>query len=54
MNPNLIPTEAEIEMQAALIFPDNKELQSSFILGAYRTIYYDIKPQEDETQTIPV
>lgn len=46
MNPNLLPTEAEIEMQAALIFPDNKELQSSFILGAYHTIYFDIKIEE--------
>lgn len=51
MTPSLIPTEAEIEMQAALIFPDNKELQSSFILGAYRTIYYDLKIKTDESNS---
>lgn len=37
------PTENEIEMNAALIFPDNKELQSNFILAAYDTIYYGIR-----------
>lgn len=43
-----LPTEAEIEMQAALIFPDNKELQSSFILGTHHTIYYNLKTKNDE------
>ncbi len=34
------PGEAEIEAQAKALFPNSKELQSSFILGAYHTIYY--------------
>jgi hypothetical protein len=43
MGINIIPTELEIEMQAAIIFPDSKEMQSSFILGVHHTIYYNIK-----------
>lgn len=39
MTLNLIPTEQEIQAQAALIFPDNEELRNSFIEGAWTTIY---------------
>lgn len=39
MTLNIIPTEQEIEIHAARVFPDNKEFQSSFIQGVWRTIY---------------
>lgn len=41
-----IPTESEIEAQAASIFPDNKELQASFIMGTWHTIY-NLKTESD-------
>jgi hypothetical protein len=40
MTSNLpLPTEAEIELQAALVHPDCKILQMSFIMGVWHTIY---------------
>ena len=39
MKINLIPTELEIQIHAAKIFPDDKNLQSSFIQGVWHTIY---------------
>ena len=33
------PTESEIQQYAKRIFPINKELQASFIEGAWLTIY---------------
>lgn len=41
-NVSAVPSESEIEAQAVAMFPNNKELQSSFILGAYHTVYYGI------------
>lgn len=34
------PTEMEIQVYAARIFPDDESLRNSFIEGAWRTIYY--------------
>jgi hypothetical protein len=42
----ITPTELDIEIQAALIFPDSKEMQSSFILGVYHTIFYNSKTKK--------
>ena len=36
---NYTPTQLEIKMKAASIFPGNAELQNSFIQGVYHTIY---------------
>lgn len=47
MASNYIPTELEIEMSAAFIHPDSKELQMSYILGVYNTIY-NMKLEKDE------
>lgn len=33
------PTKKEIQDFAKKLFPTNKEMQSSFILGTYHTIY---------------
>lgn len=43
MSSLLIPTVAEIEIQAASMFLENPELRESFIMGAYHTIYYNLK-----------
>lgn len=43
MSSLLIPTEAEIEIQAAAMFLENPELRESFIVGAYYTIFYNLK-----------
>lgn len=39
MKINLIPTELEIQIHAAKVFQDDKNLQSSFIQGVWHTIY---------------
>lgn len=39
MNPNLTPTELEIQMHAVAMFPENELLQSSFIQGVWHTVY---------------
>ena len=49
MTPNLIPTARAIEAQAAQLFPIDKSLQSSFILGVWRTIY-TLKINKDESK----
>lgn len=39
MTLNYTPTQLEIKMKAAAIFPGDAELQNSFIQGVYHTIY---------------
>lgn len=39
MTLNIIPTEREIQIHAARVFPNDKKLQSSFIQGVWNTIY---------------
>ena len=54
MNPNLLPTELEIQEQAARMFPNNPEMRSSFVLGVYHTVYYNLKVKNNEAQEIKI
>lgn len=40
MIPNQTPTEQEIINYAMRVFPNNQEMQASFIEGAHHTVYY--------------
>lgn len=48
MNPNLIPTESEIEQMALRLFGTDESAKSSFIQGVHNTVYR-LKPKTTKT-----